>query len=233
MSNDLIVLGNNLPEPLSNNEMIELFKNYKNGSFTARDKLIHYNLRLVISIIFENYGNSNFEMQDLFSIGCEGLINAVDSFNLEKNIAFSTYATKCIHNKILLYFRRHKNDIQTVSIEKVINNNYDDEKTISYYLKSKDNIIEDYEDKELNMLIKNYISSLDERKQKVIKLYFGMFDGNKYSQREIAKKIGVSRTMVCNIIKNFLLDIRKMLKKANYLVIKNQINQINQNIRRK
>lgn len=225
MLNNFIDLGSKLPEPLSNSEIRELFKQYKDGSLLARDKIIHYNLRLVISIIYEKYNYEILDMQELFSIGCEGLINAVDSFDLNQQIAFSTYATTCIYNKICLYFRKHKNDIQFISIEDTIPNNDSRENRIGDHVTSNDNFVEDYERQELDMLIKKYIINLDEREQKIICLYFGLYNDKNYTQRQISDKIGISRTMVCNIIKKFILNIRKMLNEENYLVLKNTISE--------
>ena len=76
---------------LSNEEMIELFKRYQSGDKLAKDDLINGNLKLVLSIL-RKYNNRVENMDDLFQVGCVGLIKAIDNFDLSHGVMFSTYA---------------------------------------------------------------------------------------------------------------------------------------------
>lgn len=89
---------------LSNNEMEVLFKKYKNGDLQAKEELINGNLKLVLSII-KNYNNRTDNMDDLFQIGCIGLIKAVDNFDLSHEVRFSTYAVPMILGEVKRYLR--------------------------------------------------------------------------------------------------------------------------------
>ena len=89
---------------LSNEEMIELFKKYQNGDKSAKDELINGNLKLVLSIL-RKYNNRTDNLDDLFQIGCVGLIKAIDNFDLSHEVKFSTYAVPMILGEIKRYLR--------------------------------------------------------------------------------------------------------------------------------
>ena len=95
-----ISTGHNFPPPLEAEEELRLFRQAKNGDFTAREKLIEHNLRLVAHIVKKYYSTSK-NQEDLLSVGTIGLIKAVDSFNPENGARFATYASKCIQNATL------------------------------------------------------------------------------------------------------------------------------------
>lgn len=89
---------------LSSEEMLELFKKYQNGDKTAKNELIEGNLKLVLSIL-RNYSNRTDNMDDLFQIGCVGLIKAIDNFDLSHEVKFSTYAVPMILGEVKRYLR--------------------------------------------------------------------------------------------------------------------------------
>lgn len=89
---------------LKNSEMVELFKKYQNGDKTAKDELVNGNLKLVLSIL-KKFNNTKFNMDDLFQIGCIGLIKAIDNFDLSHNVMFSTYAVPLILGEVKRYIR--------------------------------------------------------------------------------------------------------------------------------
>lgn len=89
---------------LSNEEMTELFIAYQNGDKTAKDKLVESNLKLVLSIL-KRFKTNESNINDLFQIGCIGLIKAIDNFDLSLNVCFSTYAVFLIKGEILRAFR--------------------------------------------------------------------------------------------------------------------------------
>ena len=89
---------------LKHKEMVELFKKYKNGDLLAKEELVNGNLKLVLSIL-KKYHNRTDNMDDLFQIGCIGLIKAIDNFDLAHNVRFSTYAVLMIEGEIKRYIR--------------------------------------------------------------------------------------------------------------------------------
>lgn len=89
---------------LTNEEMVELFKKYQNGDITAKDELINGNLKLVLSIL-RKYNNRTDNMDDLFQVGCIGLIKAIDNFDLSHEVKFSTYAVPMILGEVKRYLR--------------------------------------------------------------------------------------------------------------------------------
>lgn len=91
-------------EVLSNDEMINLFQKYKNGDIHAKEKLVNGNLKLVLSLL-KNYTNKTDNLDDLFQVGCIGLIKAIDNFNLEFDVKFSTYAVPMILGEVKRYIR--------------------------------------------------------------------------------------------------------------------------------
>ena len=104
---------------LTHEEMIILFNRYKTGDMLAKEELINGNLKLVLSIL-KKYNTINENMDDLFQIGVVGLIKAVDSFDIERNVRFATYAAKCIDNEILMLFRQDKKKEREVSLNEPI-----------------------------------------------------------------------------------------------------------------
>ena len=101
---DITNLNTNDIKVLSNKEMIELFKRYKNGDMSAKEELVNGNLKLVLSIL-KRFNNDKYNMDDLFQIGCVGLIKAVDNFDLSVGVMFSTYAVPLILGEVKRYIR--------------------------------------------------------------------------------------------------------------------------------
>ena len=99
--------SSSFPKPLSKAKEEEYFKTYKSGDMSARDKLIEHNLSLVAHIVKKYYFASD-DQDDLISIGTIGLIKAVESFDIDKNPRFASYASRCIENEILMHFRSAK-----------------------------------------------------------------------------------------------------------------------------
>lgn len=218
MANSFIFNGMNLPKALDKDETLKLFEEYKNGSFEARNKIVEHNMRLVASIVSNKVYAEYADKELLFSIGCEGLIKAVETFDLSKNIVFSTYATTCIYNEILMYLRKHKNDKYFISMETTIGNDKDgNEKTLEETLYSPDDLVIDYENSEIYSAIRDNVEKLDERTKKIIKLYYGFDNLPQHNQAQISDKLGISQSYVCRIISSTLEKIGNNLKQKNYI----------------
>lgn len=208
-----VTASNSFPKPLSFEEERKCFAEMKKGSEKARNMLIEHNLRLVAHIIKKYYSNSS-EQDDLVSIGTIGLIKAVSSYNYEKGTKFATYAARCIENEILMYFRNKKKFSQDVSFSDPIDSDKDGNTlSIMDTLADEHSINEDIENKILyENLYKTIDSELLPREKEIICLRYGLHGRKAYTQREIAKNLGISRSYVSRIEKKALEILKTKLK---------------------
>ena len=198
------------PEPLSTQKESELFEKKENGSSYARDKLIEHNLRLVAHIV-RKYYTSYQNPDELISIGSLGLVKAIDSFKIKNGTKFATYAAKCIQNEILMFFRSQKKSACEVSINETIDIDRDGNPlTYSDIISVEDTIAEDldlkvHSEKAIN-LIKNILC---EREREIIILRYGLLTEKPYTQKEVAKKLKISRSYVSRIEKRALEKLKE------------------------
>ena len=122
-----LFIENKLPDILSKEELSEYFIKYRLGDYTARDKIIMCNIKLVLNEIFRKFFNSTYDKQELLSVGIIGLIKSVDTFDITKNYQFSTYALRCIDNEIAMFLNKEKKRDNDVSIEICLGNDKDTE----------------------------------------------------------------------------------------------------------
>jgi RNA polymerase sporulation-specific sigma factor len=115
---------NSFPPPLKSKQEVLLFKKFKEGDKKSRELLIEHNLRLVAHIVKKYYSSSNCQ-DDLVSIGTVGLIKSIDTFAIDKGAKFTTYASKCIQNEILMFFRSQKKHQNDVSLSETIDTDKD------------------------------------------------------------------------------------------------------------
>ena len=208
-----VTAANSFPKPLTSDEELKCFEEMKKGSEKARDKLIEHTLRLVAHIIKKYYSNSS-EQDDLVSIGTIGLIKAVSSFNYEKGTKFATYAARCIENEILMYFRNKKKYAQDVSFSDPIDTDKDGNAlSVVDTLADDRSVSEDIENKLIFENLYNVIDSeLLPREKEIIYLRYGLQGKKSYTQREIAKNLGISRSYVSRIEKKALETLKSKLK---------------------
>lgn len=205
--------GNNFPPPLSREDEEKYFYlARRRGDEEARGKLIEHNLRLVAHIVRKYYASSSVE-EDLISIGTIGLIKSVDSFDIDNGARFATYAAKCIQNEILMYFRSQKKISQEVSINETIDTDRDGNPlTYGDIIKCDDTIADDLDTKiKLTKAAEYIMKNLDEREREIIILRYGLGKANAITQREVAEKLGISRSYVSRIEKSALEKIRAAL----------------------
>ena len=216
-------LISNLPEILNEHEIISNFKDYQQGNLKAREILIERNLRLVKYLIYKNYSEVPYDKEELFSIDIIGLIKAIDSYKTDKLIKFTTYASKCINNEILMYLRKNNNQLNHISMETSIIQTFEnDEIYIKNIIKddSKD-IVEEYEKKEEYEIVRNIVNSLPDNDKLIIMLYFGFIDDKRLTQRQISKITGIEQSLISRKIKKIITTISNELKNYDY-VIKNK-----------
>ncbi len=198
------------PSPLSASKEAELFEKSNNGDIDARNQLIEHNLRLVAHIVKKYYA-TGAEQDDLISIGTIGLIKAVSTFKASKGIRFATYAARCIENEILMFFRNQKKSSQDVYIGDTIDTDKDGNAlTFVEIIADKRDIFEEIDTKLKLEKLKMILSDcLDERELQIITLRYGLGGRKELTQREIAKKLNISRSYVSRIEKSALEKLRR------------------------
>ncbi|HNX27859.1 MAG TPA: RNA polymerase sporulation sigma factor SigK [Syntrophomonadaceae bacterium] len=197
------------PHPLEEAEEKECLDLMKNGSEDARNRLIEHNLRLVAHVV-RKYESSGEDMEDLISIGTIGLIKAIKTYNDERGVRLATYAARCVENEVLMHLRNIKKLKKEVSLYDPIG--YDkegNEISLIDVLTTDNEIVELVETKLQEEKIRGKISILNKRERQVIEMRYGLFDGLKETQREIARKLGISRSYVSRIEKRAL---KKLIK---------------------
>lgn len=197
------------PPALSAKEEKEYLKKYKNGDLNAKNIIIEHNLRLVAHIIKKYYSNSN-EQDDLISIGTIGLIKAVNTFDDSKGIKLATYASKCIENEVLMYFRSQKKNAQDISINEPIDTDSEGNPlTLMDIISTEDTIADDIDERIMINKLYKYIEELEDEREKLIIVYrYGLYGKVPMTQNEIAKKLNISRSYVSRIEKKVIDRLR-------------------------
>lgn len=201
-----IILGldtpHNFPQPLPAREEEEAFRKARAGDEDARQILILHNLRLVSHIVRKYYATAG-NQEDLVSIGTIGLVKAVDTFRIDNGARFATYAAKCIQNEILMHFRSQKKLSAEVSMNETIDVDRDGNPlTYTDVISSEENLPEEVmRSVEADRAMTLVRTRLDPRERQVITLRFGLGGVPALTQREIAVKLGISRSYVSRIEK--------------------------------
>ncbi len=206
------------PKPLSKDDELEYFREMtENNDINAKNKLIEHNLRLVAHIIKKYYSKSK-EQEELISIGTIGLIKAVSTFDYQKGNRFATYASRCIENELLMHFRSAKKSAGDVYIDDPIESDKDGNQI------SLIDIISDGENltEQVDLLIKSqqlygFIKeSLEKREIQIISLRYGIFGNIPHTQKDVADKLGISRSYVSRIEKKALQKLKIQYDKSPY-----------------
>ena len=196
------------PKALSSAEEKQYLEEMKNGSADARRKLIEHNLRLVAHVIKKYYPGTN-EQDDLISIGTIGLIKAIDSFDPDKGIRLSSYASKCVENEGLMFFRGQQKTSQDVSINEPIETDKDGNSlTLMDTMCDDGDIIDELDLKMKCSRLYKILHILDKREREIIVLRYGLFGGKPLAQREVAAKLKISRSYVSRIEKQAVEKLR-------------------------
>lgn len=174
-----------------------------------RNRLIEGNLGLVYYIA-KQFQTDGIEKEDLIQIGTIGLMKAVDTFDINQNFKFATYASKCITNEILMYLRKNHTKISCISIDQPILEN--EHLTLKDVLCTSDkDLLKEIEAECNRQEVREAISFLSPQEQKIILLHFGFYQDKCYNQSEIAKIVGISQSYVSRVIKRSLEKLKKRI----------------------
>ena len=203
------------PPPLSTEEENENLKLMMEDNKDAKNCLIEHNLRLVVYIA-RKFDNTGINVEDLISIGTIGLIKAINTFKMDKNIKLATYASRCIENEILMYLRRTTKTKTEVSIDEPLNVDWEgNELLLSDILGTDvDVIYRDIEDEVDRQLLNTAISKLNRRERDIIELRFGLKNnGIEKTQKEVADMMGISQSYISRLEKKIISRLRKEIMK--------------------
>ena len=198
------------PQPLTASEERYYLQKYTEGDLEAKHILIERNLRLAAHIV-KKYQSMEEDTEDLLSIGTIGLIKAVVTFNPDKSVSLGTYAARCIENEILMYLRTKKKSSREVSLYEPIGTDregneiqlFDVIETEGEDAHSKVELKED-----IRMLYQRVEKELTPRERTVLKLRYGLYHEEEYTQKEIARRLGISRSYVSRIEKGAIAKLR-------------------------
>ncbi len=204
---------NAFPKPLSAKQEREYFELMEQGDKHAKDKLIEHNLRLVAHIIKKYYAVTS-DQEDLISIGTIGLIKAVSTFDYTKGCRFVTYASRCIENEILMHFRTLKKSAGELHFDEPIETDKNgNQLSLIDIISDGSNLIDKIELRISSEKLYNLLSQcLNEREQEIIILRYGLYNEIPLTQREVAKKLDISRSYVSRIEKKALQCLKSGMK---------------------
>jgi RNA polymerase sporulation-specific sigma factor len=203
-----------LPPPLTPEEEKLLLEQLALNNEDAKTILIERNLRLVVYIA-KKFENAGVNVEDLISIGAIGLIKAVNTFNLDKNIKLATYASRCIENEILMYLRRSSRTKSEVSFDEPLNIDWDgNELLLSDILGTDNDIVYNHIEEEVNRNLLIYaLKKLSSREKQIMEMRFGLISGREMTQKEVADKMGISQSYISRLEKKIIGRLRKEIKK--------------------
>ena len=204
-----------LPQALTQEQENHLIDRLRSKDESARAELIEHNLRLVVYIA-KKFDNVTTDKDDLISVGAIGLIKAVQSFDVEKNIKLATYASRCIENEILMYIRKKSKQNLEVSLDEPLNYDKDgNELLLADILENENDFVGgDLEKQGEKKLLWNAIRRLNPTEQKIMELRFGLNNGEESTQKEVADLMGISQSYISRIEKKILLRLKKDMAKS-------------------
>ena len=202
-----------LPEPLSKDAEEFYLVMAQDGDIMAKDKLIEHNLRLVV-FLAKKYENTKVDLEDLVSIGTIGLIKAINTYSIDKNIKLATYASRCIDNEILMYLRKNKRTNTEISLEDSLS--YDaegNELHLEDIIGTDADVVTKPLEEDLNKkLMISEINKLNPRDREIIVMRYGLFNTQEKTQKEVADLLGISQSYISRIEKKVIKKLHNLIK---------------------
>ena len=200
------------PHTLTPEDERKYFAQYKAGDEHAKTVLVSHNLRLVAHIV-KKYSNSQKDADDLISVGAIGLIKAIETYSLDKGTQLSTYAARCIENEILMLFRTTKKQQNIISLDEQLGVEKDGNEVVLGDVLSEN--VDTIDEIDTNIITEEMLKvikkTLNPREYEILVLRYGIGGRVAYTQREVAQKLGISRSYISRIEKKALLKVRKKL----------------------
>ena len=201
-----------LPPPLKGEQEQQALVALEQGDEGAKQRLIEHNLRLVVYIA-RRFDNTGVNLEDLISIGTIGLIKAIGSYRMDKNIKLATYASRCIENEILMHIRKISNQRTEVSLEEPINMDGEgNELLLSDILGTEEDIVcKPLEDDVDLQLLREALERLPQREKDIVTMRYGLSGCKELTQKEVAQRMGISQSYISRLEKRIMLRLRKEL----------------------
>ncbi len=200
-----------LPPPLSSEEEEKLLRAPLTDA--AKRLLIEHNLRLVVYVA-KRFENTGATLEELISIGTVGLVKAVSSFDIEKNIKIATYASRCIENEILMFIRKSASYKKEISIDEPLSVDWDgNELLLSDVLGSElDSVSREMEADEERCILREAVEHLNARERIIVEMRFGLCGRVAMTQKEVADALGISQSYISRLEKKIMLRLRKKIE---------------------
>ena len=208
-----IMPGDSFPRPLGRKEEEEYLDRWEKGDIEARNQLVEHNLRLVAHIIKKYYTQTE-DSDDLISIGTIGLIKGINTYRRDRGVRLTSYASRCIENEILMFFRSRRKSAGDLSLSEAIETD-DDSGGLSLLdvVSEEQDLSEQICEKELCAQLRREMEhTLDKRERRILTLRYGLDDGGTHTQRETAELCKISRSYVSRLEKHALEKLRRALE---------------------
>ena len=212
----MLRLGKNtgsFPKPLNALDEQKYLELWAKGDLEARNILIEHNLRLVAHIV-KKYYTQCAELDDLISIGTIGLIKGISSYKAEKGVRLATYASRCIENEVLMYFRSARKSSTDISLsESIETDSTGSSLCLMDVVCFEEDMLEQISRNELSQTIGKLVTGvLDERESEIIRLRYGLDGSPPKTQHDVAEICDISRSYVSRIEKKALEKLKKALE---------------------
>jgi len=197
-----------LPPPLTREREAELLNRIEEED--SKRELIEHNLRLVVYIA-RRFENTGINIEDMISIGTIGLIKAIGTYRIDKNIKLATYASRCIENEILMHLRKNANRKGEVSFDEPLNTDWDgNELLLSDVLGTESDIVMRPIEEEVDRsLLSQAIKTLSPREEQIITMRFGLKGKKEQTQKEVADQLGISQSYISRLEKRIIARLKR------------------------
>ncbi|MBE5743213.1 MAG: sigma-70 family RNA polymerase sigma factor [Clostridiales bacterium] len=208
--------GESLPYAYSQEEESEKLKDLSDGKEEIKKDLIEHNLRLVVYIA-RKFDGCGVDLDDLISVGSVGLIKAVNTFNVDKNIKLATYASRCIENEILMHLRKISKSKSEISLDEPLNVDYEGNELLLCDVLGTDPeiVYKTQEELEEKKLLKSALEKLSFRERQIMHLRFGLSGEDELTQKEVADLLGISQSYISRLEKKIVSRLKREFK--NYI----------------
>lgn len=202
-----------LPPPLKNEQERDALERLVQGDKEARDLLIEHNLRLVVYVAKRYDTAQNGGIEDLISIGTIGLVKAINTFKIDKNIKLATYASRCIENEILMFLRKNNKLRHEISLDEPLNIDYDGNELLLSDIIGTDSdiVVQEIETSDQKEKFYTALNKLSPREKQILMLRYGLDNYDELTQKDVADMMGISQSYISRLEKKIIKKLRNKL----------------------